>query len=178
MDTPKYRVKYVSWSEVYEAIGYLVDRLLNNSFKPDIIIAIAKGGLIPSRIVVDMLGIEEIGFIEVKFYKSIGVRGEKPYIKTMGVPPLSKKKILIVDDVVDSGRTMQLSIDVLATRAPSEIKSLVLYMKPWSTYTPDYYYKMVDEWIVFPWEVCESIKEGITIDNKEYAEESKYCVNK
>jgi len=52
---------------------------MSSTFKPDVIIAVAKGGLIPARIVSDLMGVDEIGYIEVKFYKAIGVRSENHY---------------------------------------------------------------------------------------------------
>lgn len=173
-DSPK-KIRYITWQEVHEIIGSLANRLIGD-YNPEIIIAIAKGGLIPARIISDVLGIDEIGFIEVKFYKSIGVRSEKPFIKHIAIPYLKDKNVLVVDDVVDSGRTIQLVVDSLAVHAPKQLRTLALYLKPWSTYIPDYYFGVTDEWIVYPWEICEAKKERAELTNSEFKEFSMYCV--
>jgi len=169
------KTRYISWVDIHKALITLVNRM-SSTFKPDVIIAVAKGGLIPARIVSDLMGVDEIGYIEVKFYKAIGVRSEKPFIKYLAIPQLKDKNVLVVDDVVDSGRTIQLVIDTLSSHAPRQIKTLVLFLKPWSTYTPDYYYEVANEWIVFPWEICESKKEGVDSDAQEYRDLSTGCL--
>ncbi|MEM4482050.1 MAG: phosphoribosyltransferase family protein [Desulfurococcaceae archaeon] len=168
------KTRYATWIDIHEALGKLSSKVMGE-FKPQVLIAIAKGGLLPARIIADILGVDEIGFIEVKLYKSIGIRSEKPYIKLIGVPPIMDKDVLVVDDVIDSGRTMQLVIDTLSKYTPRSIKALAIYIKPWSTYVPDYYYARTDEWIVFPWEICESAREGVELDHPEYINISHYC---
>jgi len=69
------KTRYISWVDIHKALITLVNRM-SSTFKPDVIIAVAKGGLIPARIVSDLMGVDEIGYIEVKFYKAIGVRSE------------------------------------------------------------------------------------------------------
>ena len=168
------KVKYVSWSAVEEAISHIAKQI-KESHVPEVVIAIVKGGLIPARVLVDALAIEEIGFIEVKFYKGIGVAGDKPSVKSIALPQIRGKSVLVVDDVVDSGRTMQLAIDIVSAHVPRSLRSAVLYVKPWSTYIPDYYHAITDEWIIFPWEVCESIKEGVLLLDSEFVKASERC---
>lgn len=177
MSKPRLKVEYMSWSSIVEAVAWLSKKIATQ-YKPDLIVAIAKGGLIPARILADILGIEDLGYIEVKFYKSIGSTLEKPFIKTMALQSIVDKNVLVVDDIVDSGRTMQLVVNVLSNLGARTVKSAALYVKPWSTYTPDYYYKVVTSWIVFPWEVCEVLKEGVSIDHSEFKKLVDYCVVK
>lgn len=172
----KIRVRYVTWSDVQRILANLA-KTVSSVYRPEVIVAIAKGGLIPARVISDILGVEETGYIEVKFYKGVGIRGEKPFVKSIAVPLIKDKNVLIVDDVVDSGRTVQLVIDTLSVYAPRVLKSLVLYVKPWSTYNPDFYYEVTNDWIVFPWEVCETLKEGIFIDVDEFKKASNYCLS-
>lgn len=174
MTGAKVKIRYISWSEIVDILAKL-SLEISRRYKPDLIVAIAKGGLVPARILLDYLGVDEVGFIEVKFYKSVGVVMEKPFIKAMAIPPISDKNVLVVDDVVDSGRTMQLVINILSTHNPKSIKTASLFTKPWSTFTPDFYHSMIDEWIVFPWELCESRKEGVHPEHTEFRRYSEYC---
>lgn len=168
------KIRYVPWSTIQETINKLA-KCVFASFRPDVIVAIAKGGLIPARILSDLLGVDEIGVIEAKFYMGIDYRRDKPFIKSIAIPPIKNKRVLVVDDVSDTGRTLQLVTDTLALHAPQALKSLTLYVKPWSTYTPDYFYAVTDEWIVFPWEVCEALREGVALNDPEFKATSEYC---
>lgn len=168
------KVRYVSWNDIQEVLNALAKHIAE-SYIPSVIISIAKGGLIPARILADLLNVDEMGFIEVKFYKGIGIRGEKPFIRSIALPQLRDKNVLVVDDVADSGRTIQLVVDTISVYAPKSLKSSVLYVKPWSTFTPDYYYSITDEWLVFPWEVCEAVREGVTLLDSEFVDTSRYC---
>jgi hypoxanthine phosphoribosyltransferase len=167
-------IKYVTWEEIHEALGILAEKILLNG-KPDVLIAIAKGGLIPGRILADFLSVDDMGFIEVKFYEAIGVRKERPYIKLAVLPPITAKNILVVDDVVDSGRTMQLVVEYLSSHKVKSTKTVAIYVKPWSSYIPDYYYEQATKWIIFPWELCEAVREGVSVEEDVFKKLSSHC---
>lgn len=176
MSSKQPRLKYISWKEIIEITVELALEI-SKKYRPDVIIAIAKGGLIPARIMLDFLNVDEIGIVEVKFYKSIGTTAEKPFIKIMAAPPLVDKNILIIDDVVDSGRTMQLVVNTISSYRVKNIKTAALFLKPWSTFMPDYYHGVLEEWIVFPWEICEVSRENVRIEHDEFNKYSKHCVS-
>lgn len=159
--------EYASWTEIHSGLINLAIRILSEGLTFDAVVAIAKGGYIPARIVSDLLGIENIGVITVKFYKKAGVKMAKPII----IHPLTIRvdgmRVLIVDDVVDSGRTMQLVVEEVMRHGASMVKTLALYVKPWSTFKPDYYIRETTKWVVFPWELIEVYNEmGKSIFNK------------
>lgn len=153
---------YANWVEIHRALSLLASRL-RREYNPDVIIAIAKGGLIPSRILGDLLGVKDYGYIGVKFYLSVDKRGEKPYVLFTWLPPLDNKRVLIVDDVVESGRTLSIGIDLISKYNYAAARTLALFVKPWSPIKPDYYYREVDKWVVFPWEICETLREGLDV---------------
>ncbi|MCD6301185.1 MAG: phosphoribosyltransferase [Staphylothermus sp.] len=159
MEGNNIEIEYISWKHLHLALIMLVKDMISTRFRPDIIYAIIKGGLIPARILSDLLGIDEIGFIGVKFYKGINTRDARPELTLPPTMSVRDKKVLIVDDVVDSGRTLQLVIEELTRYGAKEIKSLAIFVKPWSPVYPDYFYKETNKWIVFPWELAETSKE-------------------
>ncbi|MEM1628393.1 MAG: phosphoribosyltransferase [Desulfurococcaceae archaeon] len=169
------KLRYASWREIHRAILEISNKVMT-SYKPEVLITICKGGLIPARIMVDLLGLKELGYIEVKFYKAVGVRDEKPLITFSAFPPLVAKNVLIIDDVVDSGRTMQVAVEAVSMHRPRCVKTAAIFVKPWSTFMPDYYYKITNEWIVFPWEICETMREGLGLEDiVEDREILKHC---
>ncbi len=146
----------LSWNEFYWDI-FDLGRRIEESYKPDILIAIARGGWVVGRIISDLLEVNKVASIGVKYYRDIGVRDVKPEI----VQPLSidvkDQKILIVDDVADTGDTIELVRDYVSRGEPQEVKVAVVYVKPWCKAKIDYYVKKTDKWIVFPYEQMETI---------------------
>ncbi|RLE66472.1 MAG: hypothetical protein DRJ38_01555 [Thermoprotei archaeon] len=154
MEKDKFLV--LSWNEFYWDI-FDLGRKIEESYKPDILIAIARGGWVVGRIISDLLKVDKVASVGVKFYKDIDVRELKPEI----VQPLSvdveSQKVLIVDDVADTGETIELVRRHVSKENPHSIKIAVVYVKPWCKVKVDYYVRETDKWIVFPYEQMETI---------------------
>lgn len=155
----KINIEYISWKQLHLASVNLATTMIGEGYRPDIIYAVVKGGLIPARILADLLEVDQLGFIGVKFYRGVGAKEAKPELTLPPTHAVRNKNILVVDDVVDSGRTLQLVIEELNRYGARNIKSLAIYVKPWSPIYPDYYYKETRNWVVFPWEITETLKE-------------------
>ena len=72
---------------------------------------------------------------------------------------LEKAKVLIADDVADTGATLELVREFCQGKV-AEVRAAVLYEKPWTTYTCDYVWKRTDRWITFPWSAQPTVGEG------------------
>ncbi len=126
-------------------------------FKPDIIVGISRGGLVPARIMSDILGIREVAILGIRFYKEIGKAEEKPVITQDISIDIREKRILIVDDVADSGKSLIFAKEYL--KEAKEVKTATLHYKPVSEYKPDYFVASTTAWIVYPWEIHEIERE-------------------
>ena len=120
-------------------------------FRPDIIVGISRGGLVPARILSDILNVK-ILILGIKFYKNIGETSDKPTI-TQDLPKIEGKKILIVDDIADSGKSLLAATEYLKG---NELRTATLHYKTTSKFKPDYYIEIADAWIVYPWERHET----------------------
>ncbi len=69
------------------------------------------------------------------------------------------KKVLVVDEVADTGKSLRLVKSHLKERGATEVKILTIYYKPWSVVVPDWYGKETSRWIVFPWERKEAVRQ-------------------
>lgn len=159
-----------SWEEIHESVLRLVDDILVNGYKIDLIVGILRGGYVVARILCDLLKANDIGVVEVKFYRGVEEKAERPIITQPLTADVRGKNVLIVDDVVDSGRTLEIVTEQVRLRGAKNVKSAVLYYKPKSIIKPDYFVHETVEWVVFPWEWCEFIREFIArehIDNYE-----------
>jgi len=141
---------YLTWWQVDRAIFALAEKL--REYKPDVIVGVARGGLIPAVRLSHILNDIPLKVIDVKFYKGIDERGEKPVITIPIHGDLKGKRVVIVDDVSDTGKTLEVVIEEVKKLGAREVKVACLAMKPWTSVVPDYYVFRTDKWIVFPWE--------------------------
>lgn len=128
--------------------------MVRDSFKPQAIIGLMRGGIVPSRIFSDYFDIFLDFFsLDVKLYYDINKSHEKPLIGAFH-GDVKGKKILIVDDIWDSGRTMEAVLDYLKEE---DVTTTTLFWKETAEGKPDYYAEGSKEleWVVFPWEEHE-----------------------
>lgn len=154
-ETQKFEVP--SWDYIYELLIELAGRLRESCFKPDVIVGISRGGWIPARILSDLLENPNIANIKVEFYLDVYKTVEEPVITQPVSTSIKNKKILVVDDVSDTGKTLKIVYEEMMKEA-REVRAATLYYKPWSDYRPNFYVKVTDAWIIFPWERYEMIK--------------------
>ncbi len=149
----------VTWDTVYELARRLAHRIRGSGFAPDMIVAIGRGGYIPGRILSDYLNIMDLSSFKIEHY-----RGTQKSPVTVVKYPLSAnvdgRRILLVDDVSDTGDTFDVAIKHIEERGrPEEIKTVVLDYKTVSRLVPDYYAREITEWrwIIYPWAVIEDL---------------------
>ena len=135
-----------------EAVRELAQRVADSGFEPDILLGIARGGLLPAGALAYALDVKNLFTISVEFYTGVDTRLDVPVM----LPPfldahdLDEAKVLVVDDVADTGRTLEL-VHAFCAGHVSEARTAVLYDKPRSSLRPDYAWRRTDRWIDFPW---------------------------
>ncbi len=147
----------VDWDEVYALLLEIADRVKASGFTPDLIVGVARGGWLPARVLSDLLDIPHLANIRVDFYHEIGQPTAAPVITQPVSVPVTGKRVLVVDDITDSGQSFQLVWTTLAPEAAA-LKGVTLYHKPWSCFTPDIYGRETRAWVIFPWEYHESVR--------------------
>jgi uncharacterized protein len=150
-----------TWNQIYDMLLSITQKIQNQNYRPDIIVGIARGGLVPARILSDLLETPQLSFIEAKFYTDIQQTLQKPILKQTLSTPVSFKKTLIVDDIADTGESIKLVKTHLQQQGASQIETATLYQKPWSAIIPDFYEKQTTNWVVFPWEPKETLRKII-----------------
>lgn len=160
MENESIKCHMVSWYEAYRLSKILSRKIITSAFKPDIIIGIARGGLVPARTVCDFLNQKDIASIKTEHW-GIADMLDKARIK-YSLPveaDISGKRILVVDDVADNGGSLSIVMEYLKEKNPLEIRTAVLHYKTCSTFAPDYWGEKIDEWnwLIYPWEAFENI---------------------
>ena len=153
------RFLYLTCSDIQLLAEKTADMIKENGFKPDIIIAVSRGGFDPARIISDQLGIRKLASLQINYYSGLNEKMEKPEV----LFPLNAKvdglKVLVIDDVSDSGQSLLTVKEYVEGKGAEIVKIATLHHKPWSEYKPDYYAEEVDKWILYPWEPNESIQD-------------------
>jgi hypoxanthine phosphoribosyltransferase len=155
--SPK-KFKHLSWEDIEKSCLSIYSQIKSDHYKPECIVGLLRGGIVPARIFSDFFHIFIDFFaLDVKLYQKIGIRRSKPVVKSFS-GDVRGRRILIIDDIWDSGMTMNAVQDYLKDE---DIKTATLYWKETSPEKPDYYAEVakIDEWIVFPWERYEFWKE-------------------
>ncbi len=135
-----------------EAVRELALRIAEDGFEPDIILSIARGGLFVAGALGYALDVKNLHVMNVQFYNGVGSTLEMPVVlpPVPNVVDLSEKKVLVADDVADTGRTLQLVHDFCAGHV-ADVRCAVVYEKPQSLVKCEYVWKRTDRWIDFPW---------------------------
>jgi|Deesub1362A_J573_1020465.scaffolds.fasta_scaffold00005_131 hypothetical protein len=149
----------LSWDDIVEDCKKIARHIKEKNIDFDIIVGIARGGWVPARILSDLLDNDEIYTVRVKFYKSIGETDDKPLILHPTQFNVSGKKILLVDDIADTGRSLEVVIRHLKERGSGKLYVVTLVKKPHSQFQPDFYVEETKKWVIFPWEVYETIRQ-------------------
>jgi uncharacterized protein len=150
-----------TWNQLYDMLLDIAQKIQSQNYLPDIIVGISRGGLVPARILTDLLETPQLAFIQVEFYTDIQQTLQKPILKQTLTTQVSFKKALIVDDIADTGESLKLAKTHLQQQSASQVKTATLYQKPQSTITPDFYEKQTTSWVVFPWEPKETLRKII-----------------
>lgn len=140
----------------YELFGTsvrdLAQQVVDDGYEPDIVLAIARGGLGLAMGLGYALDVKNLSAVNVEFYTGVDERLAVP----MMLPPtpaaidLTGLKVLIADDVADTGKTLEVVRDFCADHV-AEARTAVIYEKPWSVIKPEYVWRRTDRWIDFPW---------------------------
>lgn len=147
----------LSWEDGAKLSEELVEKA--SGYKPDVLIGISRGGLVPLRIFSDITGLKKIGVLGIQFYKAIGETNKFPEITHEMPLDIRGKKILIIDDVADTGKSLVEAKKYIEKKGASEIKTATIHYKPTSEIVPDYYVSETTSWIIYPWERYETERE-------------------
>jgi len=166
------RYLLLNWDDVQKLSEKLSYKIKKSGFEPDIIVAVSRGGFDPARIISDQLNIRRIASVQISYYTGVNTTLNEPKIIHPLNADVSNIRVLVVDDVADSGESLKLVKKYVNSFSPLLVKTATLHYKPWSIYRPDYFAEEVEDWIVYPWEY----KETITNISKKLNENGS-CIN-
>lgn len=142
----------LTWPDFGDSGRQLAQQVADSGWVPDIILAIARGGLLPAGALGYALSIKNVFVVSVEYYSGIDERLDFPVMlpPQLNLVDIKDTKVLIVDDVADTGHTLKAVMDFVGATV-AEARTAVIYEKPQSVVKCDYVWKSTDRWIDFPW---------------------------
>ncbi|WP_338603673.1 phosphoribosyltransferase [Sulfolobus tengchongensis] len=175
---PKIPVKVVTWEDIVNLSTRLAEKIRDDEYNVDVIIAIARGGLVPARLVADVLGILDILSIKIEHWIVTASHTPEAKVKYPFKVDLSGKNVLIIDDITDTGDSIELAKKYVTENfRPKEVRTATLqYIKPVAKVVPDYYADEITSWtwFMYPWNYWE---DEINLLNKILIEKNKQNID-
>lgn len=153
-------VNYIapSW-DVMNQLTYELSQLIRaSSTSYDRIVTLAKGGWPMTRSLIDFTQIPDIASVGIKFYSGINQKLDKPAVYQDLPVEVEGEKILLFDDVADTGGSLLFTKKLLLQKGAESVSTATIFYKPHSQLKPDYFGVETSAWIVFPFETFEMIE--------------------
>jgi hypoxanthine phosphoribosyltransferase len=142
----------LTWDMFGAASRGLAQQVADSDYRPDIILGIARGGLLPAATIAYALDVKNVFMISVEFYTGVDERLDFPVM----LPPLLNAveivgaRLLITDDVADTGGTLKMVKDFCSAHV-ADVRCAVIYEKPPSVVKCEYVWRRTARWVNFPW---------------------------
>ena len=157
------RCELISWSEVQRLCLRLATLVRESDYHPDIVVAIGRGGYVPARLICDYLDIMALTSIKIEHYLSGSTKQEQAVIRYPLCIDIENQRVLLVDDVNDSGDTLDVALQHLVNFKPGEVRTAVMHHKITTHRSVDYAARKIVKWrwLIYPWARVEDISDFI-----------------
>ncbi|HKL33283.1 MAG TPA: phosphoribosyltransferase [Tangfeifania sp.] len=161
----QFTAQLVSLQEVYNSSLKLAEKIKASSIQFDAIVSIARGGFPPARFLCDFLNIERLYSVQIKHYARGAEQQEEAEVLNKSLGDIENRKILLADDVNDSGKSLKTALELLEPAAL--IKTAVLHEKETSEIKADFAGERFSEWkwFIYPWARTEDVLEFLSRGN-------------
>lgn len=153
------RCELVSWERVQRLALDIAFQTKAAGFEPDLVVAVARGGFVPARLLCDFLHVYELASIRVEHYTQGACRHAEARLKhPLSLNPAGMR-VLIVDDVCDTGDTYRVALEHVSGLRPAEVRTAALQHKAQANFMPDFVAQRIQtwRWVIFPWAVTEDV---------------------
>ena len=153
----KMKCKILTFDEVYDMTRQVAEKVKASSYRPTTIIGLARGGWVPARLLCDFLGITDLISLKVEHWLETAKTKDEATIRYPLTADLRGKRVLVVDDIADTGKSLMAATGYLATFNAEEMRTATMQYIPSSKFIPDYYAEDVRvwTWFIYPWNWVE-----------------------
>ena len=161
----KFSCILVDWTYAYDLCKDVGEEIKAAGFQPDIIIGVARGGWFLARVLCDFFLLKDLFSLKMEHWgitATITGDAEMKYgLDEEAKRRLKGKKVLIADDVTDTGESIDLVIEYVKSLGVKEVKTATMHHKSSSSFIPDFYGELIREWkwVIYPWSIHEDVME-------------------
>ena len=150
--------EYLTWNRFLEISEKTADKMNASGYRPDFVVSLARGGWVFGRVLCDYLNVTDLVSLKVEHWGMTATPDGEAKIKYPFNLDLTGRKVLIVDDISDTGKSLKVATEFIAKMNPADIKTTTLFYLTGSKFMPDYYgVEMKWRWVVFPWNWVEDM---------------------
>ncbi|MFC6717549.1 phosphoribosyltransferase [Natrialbaceae archaeon GCM10025810] len=154
-----------NWEYIYGLCRDVSDEIRRDSFEPDVVVALARGGWFAGRCLCDFLGLDDLTSLKMEHYVGTAQKTGEPTVRyPMPEGSVEDKDVLIIDDIADTGGSIERAYEYVDERDAGEVRTATLQLLQTSEFEPDYVGERLEEWawIVYPWNFIEDMIDLIT----------------
>jgi hypoxanthine phosphoribosyltransferase len=160
-DLPEeFRCTITNWDYIYGLCRDVSEEVKASSFEPDVIVALARGGWFAGRCICDFLGLDDLTSLKMEHYVGTAQKSGEPEVRyPMPEGSVAGKDVLVIDDIADTGGSIERAHEYVHEREPGEVRTATLQLLGTSEFEPDYVGERLDEWawVVYPWNFIEDM---------------------
>ena len=158
MSSDKFECELMSWELFYSISKEVARKIIESGYQPDFIVGLARGGWVLSRVLCDFLGVKDLISLKVEHWGITATPDGKAQLKYPFDIDLSGRRVLVVDDITDTGESMRIATEYVRTLNPLEVRTAALRHITSSGVVPDYYGEEITwRWVIFPWNYVEDM---------------------
>jgi hypoxanthine phosphoribosyltransferase len=149
-----------NWDYIYGLCRDVSDDVKASEFEPDVIVALARGGWFAGRCICDFLGLDDLTSLKMEHYVGTAQKSGEPEVRyPMPEGSVAGKDVLIIDDIADTGGSIERAHEYVHERDPNDVRTATLQLLGTSEFEPDYVGETLDEWtwVVYPWNFIEDM---------------------
>jgi hypoxanthine phosphoribosyltransferase len=155
------RCRSATWADVDRWADRLAAQVRSAHRVPDTLVGLTRGGWVPARLLSDRLGVKRVVSLRAQHW---GVTATPDGVASLteGLSgPVAGERVLVVDDITDTGESLHLALDHIRAAGPSQLESATFLHIPRSKVVPTYYAEEIPRdawvWVVFPWNYWEDL---------------------
>ena len=155
------RCRLTTWADVDRWADRLAERIRSASAVPETIVGLTRGGWVPSRLLSDRLGVKRIVSLRAQHWGVTATPDGKAQLTEGLSGPVHGQKVLVVDDITDTGESLSLAAAHVAEQRPARLETAACLHIAHSKFVPTYYAEEIPRtgwvWVVFPWNYWEDL---------------------
>ena len=155
------RCRRTSWADADRWADRLAEQVRSASAVPETIVALTRGGWVPSRLLSDRLGVKRIVSLRAQHWGVTATPDGKAQLTEGLSGRVDGEKVLIVDDITDTGESLALAVAHVAEQHPTRLESAACLHIAHSKFVPTYFAEEIPRsgwvWVVFPWNYWEDL---------------------